>query len=85
MCLCSNLSLSKIRSVVNDPASERLAADRERASLLTQDIEIDVQLLREKIKDTHLSVDTLEAIVKQLEEPFLGKRVLFAMPRHCPS
>ena len=64
-------SLSKIRPLVNDSASERLIADRERVTLLNESIEIDISSLSKKIDEDDLSVEQLEAVQKQLQEPFL--------------
>jgi len=64
-------SLSKIRPFVNSPSLERLIADRERVTLLTKDIEIDIRFLGKRIKENHLSVEQLEIFLKQLDEPLL--------------
>lgn len=64
-------SLSKIRSLVNDQVLERLVADRERVTLLGEDICIDIADINEKIENNHLSVIQLETILKRLQEPFL--------------
>lgn len=64
-------SLSKIRPLVNDARTERLSADRERATLLMQDIDLDVKSIADRIDDSALSLQELQDINKQLEEPFL--------------
>lgn len=64
-------SLSKMRPLVNDSDIERLAADRERVTLLTDDIEIDVKLIAIKVDDPDISVKELKSISEQLTEPFL--------------
>ena len=64
-------SLSKLRPLINDSEIERLIADRERVTLLTNDIEIDVKSITLKIDDPGLPVDDLKAFNEQLKEPFL--------------
>ncbi|MDN3637536.1 alpha/beta hydrolase [Simiduia curdlanivorans] len=63
--------MSKIRPLINDVATERLIADRERVALLTSDIEIDIHRINEAIENKDLSADELEKILNLLEEPFL--------------
>lgn len=64
-------SLSKIRSLVNDSESERLLTDRERVTLLTQDIVIDIHSAASKVEDSSTTLIELLNINTQLEEPFL--------------
>lgn len=64
-------SLSKLRPLLNDDNTERLTADRERATLLTHDIEIDIKTFVVNINDAELSLTDLRDINKQLREPFL--------------
>jgi pimeloyl-ACP methyl ester carboxylesterase len=63
-------SLSKIRPIVNDLQLTRLVADRERVTLLTQDIALDVRNLLSEL-DTELSSGRLEDIFKLLQDPLL--------------
>ncbi|MFG1497930.1 alpha/beta fold hydrolase [Saccharospirillum sp. HFRX-1] len=65
-------SLSKIRRLVNQPQHERLVADRERVTLLTDDIEIDVRTLGRQLDEPELSVDSLTTIDQRLREPLLN-------------
>lgn len=64
-------SLSKIRPLVNDKSSERLAADRERVALLTTELDIDITTLASKANNTKLTVDELEATEQELQKPLL--------------
>jgi pimeloyl-ACP methyl ester carboxylesterase/DNA-binding SARP family transcriptional activator len=64
-------SLSKIRPLVNEQDCERLTADRERVALLTSEIDIDVNKLAAKARDSSLSVAELEATERQLKKPLL--------------
>jgi len=64
-------SLSKMRPLVNDSNIERLVADRERVTLLTDDIDIDIKSIALKIDDPDLTVDDLKTINGRLQEPFL--------------
>ena len=64
-------SLSKIRPYVNAPDYERLEADRERVTLLTSDIQIDISEIKENLEANELSVEQLFTFLKQLEEPLL--------------
>ncbi|MFG1497928.1 alpha/beta fold hydrolase [Saccharospirillum sp. HFRX-1] len=64
-------SLSKIRGLVNYGDVERLVADRERVSLLMDDIEIDVRSLALQIDMPTISTTRLKEISLQLKEPFL--------------
>jgi len=64
-------ALSKLRSVVNDEGADRLVADRERVALDTAAIDVDVQRLLSELNDPALSVEQLQAIAEQLQEPLL--------------
>ena len=64
-------SLSKMRPLVNDSDTERLVADRERATLLPNDLEIDIKSIAAKIDDPESSPKQLRDINEQLKEPFL--------------
>ncbi|WP_226648332.1 alpha/beta hydrolase [Microbulbifer variabilis] len=64
-------SLSKIRPFVNTPDKNRLIADRERVSLKTDDIQIDIKSIASKLESPDLSADDLTAINSELKEPFL--------------
>jgi len=65
-------SLSKIRRLVNQTNVERLVADRERVTLLTADVEIDVRSLARQLDSPDLSVDALLDIDQQLQQPLLS-------------
>ena len=64
-------SLSKIRPLINSVQSERLVADRERATLLSSDIEIDVKSAALMINDPSAPLKELLKIKDHLDEPFL--------------
>lgn len=64
-------SLSKIRGLVNDAKVERLAADRERVSLIADDIEIDVRSLASQIETPNVPAIVLKEMSLQLQEPLL--------------
>ncbi|WP_444922444.1 alpha/beta fold hydrolase [Microbulbifer sp. CnH-101-G] len=64
-------SLSKIRPIVNHSETERLIADRERVSLKTDDIEIDIKSIMSRLEESELSADDLKTINSDLQEPFL--------------
>ncbi|NRQ42845.1 alpha/beta fold hydrolase [Rheinheimera sp. YQF-2] len=64
-------SLSKIRPLVNDATAERLQADRERVSLVSSDICIDLQQLIAKSQQSDLSIAELEELLLQSQQPFL--------------
>ncbi|PTY38507.1 guanylate cyclase [Saccharospirillum sp. MSK14-1] len=64
-------SLSKIRQIVNVPDKERLVSDRERASLLTYDISIDIRDIEMKANDPFISPTELENLTIRLQETFL--------------
>lgn len=64
-------SLSKIRPLVNHADKERLVADRERVSLLTYDILIDIRDIEMKVNDPFTLPEELEAINIMLQETFL--------------
>jgi len=64
-------ALSKIRPIVNDPDRERLLADRERVTLDTVDIDIDIRGIEQSLFTSNLKLGFLEDIASQLEEPLL--------------
>lgn len=64
-------SLSKIRPMVNDADTERLQADRERVSLVSSDICIDLQQLIAKSQQSDLSIAELKELLQQSQQPFL--------------
>ncbi|WP_232819391.1 alpha/beta hydrolase [Saccharospirillum mangrovi] len=64
-------SLSKVRQMVNSPNKERLMADRERVSLLTNDIKIDIRDIELKANDPFTPIHELETLSKTLQETFL--------------
>ncbi len=64
-------ALSKLRGVVNEEGADRLVADRERVALDTATIAIDIQRLSSELNDPVLSVERLQAIAEQLQEPLL--------------
>ena len=64
-------SLSKIRPLVNDSGTERLQADRERVSLVSSDISIDLHQLTAKSQQSDLSIAELKELLQQSQQPFL--------------
>ncbi|WHI46043.1 alpha/beta hydrolase [Microbulbifer sp. VAAF005] len=64
-------SLSKLRPLVNDTSTERLVADRERAGIAAPDIEIDINILKEKIVAKNLTPVELASLADSLQQPFL--------------
>ncbi len=64
-------SLSKLRPLINRGAVERLLADRERVSLAMTDIDLDIRRLTIAIEEPDLSSEMMEAMHRQLSEPFL--------------
>ena len=64
-------SLSKMRPLVNDDSVERLVADRERVTLLTEDIDIDIQSIITMNEAQDLTADALKQLCEQLEDPLL--------------
>ncbi|KUM54099.1 guanylate cyclase [Rheinheimera sp. EpRS3] len=64
-------SLSKIRPLVNDADTERLQADRERVSLVSSDISIDLHQLKADSQRNDLSIAELESLLQQSQQPFL--------------
>ena len=65
-------SLSKIRPLVDEPGRKRLVADRERVTLETREVEIDLARLREAIEVEDMAVDELAAASRLLAEPLLA-------------
>jgi pimeloyl-ACP methyl ester carboxylesterase/DNA-binding SARP family transcriptional activator len=64
-------SLNKLRPLVNDGAGERLIADRERVTLDTANLEIDIRSLEARVEVEIAAADELSAIAVRLEEPLL--------------
>lgn len=64
-------SLSKIRGLVNIAGVERLVADRERVSLIADDIAIDVRTLAAQLEEPNISALQIKSINLQLQEPLL--------------
>lgn len=64
-------SLSKLRPVVNDDDLQRLVADRERVTLLTADVDLDIKTISATINDANTRLENLEALAAALAEPFL--------------
>ncbi|WP_108163365.1 alpha/beta hydrolase [Saccharospirillum sp. MSK14-1] len=64
-------SLSKIRGLVNQADQERLAADRERVSLVSDDIAVDVRIMASQLDEGQLSTHELESMRLKLQEPLL--------------
>ncbi|PTY38261.1 guanylate cyclase [Saccharospirillum sp. MSK14-1] len=64
-------SLSKIRPLVNQTNKERLVTNRDRVSLLTDDVFIDIQEIELKINDPFTTIQELESIGDSLAETFL--------------
>jgi len=65
-------SLSKIRPLVNDADLERLVADRERVTLLTDDIDIDIKSIANMTSTNDaLSAEILREMCEKLKEPLL--------------
>lgn len=63
-------SLNKLRPIVNDGASERLVADRERVALQIPDVAIDLRAVEARI-DLAATVVELSALADRLAEPLL--------------
>ncbi|MGC3873962.1 alpha/beta fold hydrolase [Halomonas sp. GXIMD04776] len=64
-------SLSKLRSVVNDAATERLVADRERVTFAPHQAEIDIRRLATGLEQEGLTVVPLREMADRLAEPLL--------------
>ncbi|MGI9287026.1 MAG: alpha/beta fold hydrolase [Pseudomonadales bacterium] len=64
-------SLSKLRPVVNDTASERLVADRERVRFKEVNVEIDIRTIAARLKEPDLAVDEMQDIAARLQDPLL--------------
>lgn len=64
-------SLTKLRSLVNLGAHKRLIADRERVSLDVTDIDLDIKRIATVVDQPNLSSEALDALQRQLSEPFL--------------
>lgn len=65
-------ALSKLRGIVNDDRIVRLLADRERVVLEATAIDVDTQGLAAELKESSSSVERLQTIAKQLQEPLLA-------------
>ncbi len=65
-------SLTKLRPLVNRGSTKRLLADRERVSLDVTDVDLDIRRLAAAVDDPTLSSESLEALQRQVAEPFLG-------------
>lgn len=65
-------ALSKIRPLVDEPGRKRLVADRERVTLETRELEIDLQKLREALEAEAMAVDELVTANRLLAEPLLA-------------
>jgi len=64
-------SLTKVRQLVNKLDATRLQADRERVTLVMEDIDIDVRQIATRLQASDLRPEELEALLYQLQEPFL--------------
>lgn len=64
-------SLSKLRPIVNDAIAERLVANRERVTLLTADLDIDVRSIADEIRDADPPPDRLQSLAHSLRQPLL--------------
>lgn len=64
-------SLSKLRSVVDEPTCKRMIADRERVELSSVDLDIDIRNIEVLLEQQSLSVEGLRSIATQLNEPLL--------------
>lgn len=57
--------------MVNDATVERLVADRERVTLLTADLDIDIRSIADEIRDGDQSPDRLQGLAHLLQQPLL--------------
>lgn len=73
-------SLSKIRPLINDDQGERLQADRERVSLHSDDLIIDLQRINEALEIEDADPPALEAMVDALGETLLDGTDLSDQP-----
>lgn len=64
-------SLSKIRHFVNEEGHERLIADRERVTLFTNEVLIDVHAIKNSLDNLDIAVDELKHHLTALESSFL--------------
>jgi pimeloyl-ACP methyl ester carboxylesterase/DNA-binding SARP family transcriptional activator len=64
-------SLSKLRPLVNDEQTNRLKADRERASLESDDLEIDLTGLADDLTRSDIGLDRVKAISRALARTLL--------------
>ena len=65
-------SLSKLRSVVNEPDHTRVLADRERVELDVTDLRLDLPAIASTLERDDLSLATLRDLAEQLSEPLLA-------------
>ncbi|MFK8017660.1 MAG: alpha/beta fold hydrolase [Gammaproteobacteria bacterium] len=65
-------SLSKLRSVVNEPKAPRIIADRERVELDTDGIALDLHTISAAIEGSDLTLEDLLSLAEQLAEPLLA-------------
>ncbi len=66
-------ALSKLRPILDTPSTQRVEADRERVSLVLDDVEVDFGTLRAQLFNnrTHMPVAELEEMADALAEPVL--------------
>ncbi len=64
-------SLSKMRPLVNDDTTQRLVADRERVTLRTSDLDIDLRSIASELDSPDSSLSRLHELAEQLGEPLL--------------
>lgn len=65
-------SLSKLRRVLDEPARKRLLADRERVSLVLDDVGLDVRAIEARLERPDLGHAALVALATELQRPFLA-------------
>ncbi len=75
-------SLSKIRRLINDDQKERLQADRERASLHSDDLIIDLLSMAETLEDDQMDPPALQAMIDALAETLLDGTDLPDQPQY---
>lgn len=64
-------SLSKLRPLVNSIDHQRLMADRERVTLLSQGIDVDIRSIALRVDKANLTPEQLGDLHRHLNEPFL--------------
>lgn len=72
-------SLSKLRTIVNEPNNIRMLADRERVELASLDVVIDIRTIEKQLERKELAIAALISIATQLSEPLLDG---IDLPRH---